>query len=149
MAGKDNITFKHKGKVVSGSLALYDTALYIQDLERHEGMDIFVEIHLDEVNHTPEQMAYFRGPITNIALQTEVFGGWTKIEFQEFMKEQFLKEVKDVKQLDGTIKEMIVIPSLGDVGIRKMKKFIEDVIQFLAEQDIIVKSPNEYNGKEA
>ncbi len=62
-----------------------------------------------------------------------MFGGWERDEFQYAMKCLYLSEVKDVKQLDGSYKEEKRVGSLGDLGVRKMSKFIENVLGFLAE----------------
>lgn len=139
MKGRNGITLEHRGKVSdAGELQLWDLERYQDDLMRHRGLDIRLIVVEDEPNHTPEQMAFFRGPITNIALQDEMFGGWTKNEFQECMKTMFLSETKDIKQPDGTYKEIEIVPSLGDIGIKKMSDFIESVVNFLAENDINV-----------
>lgn len=138
MKGKDNITINHKGRVINNKLMLYDVNLYQDDIERHNNLDIIVRITLDEEDHTPEQMKFFRGHITNCALNSETFGGYTKKEFQDAMKYEFLSEKVDIKQKDGSYKEVTIVPSLGNLSLKKMKWFIERVIQFLAEENIIV-----------
>jgi hypothetical protein len=143
MAGRDKITFKHKGVVQNGELYLEDVSFYKEDLVRHNGLNIHIEIHEEELDHTFEQMKFFRGPITSIALQSNAFAGYSKLEFQELMKTMFLAEKKDVRMLNGIIKEVIHIPSLGNLKLKEMNQFINDVIQFLAEEGITIKSINE------
>jgi len=138
MKGKDNITLNHKGKVVNNELFLWDVDLYRKDIERHNDLDVILKITLDEEEHTPEQMKYFRGHITNCALNSESFGGYTKKEFQDLMKYMFLSEEVAIKQKDGSFKDVTTIPSLSNLTLKKMKWFIERVLQFLAEENIIV-----------
>jgi hypothetical protein len=144
MKGKNNITLEHRGKVSNGALQLWDLEKYQHDIERHDGCDIRLIIVEDVPNHTTEQMRTFRGHITDCALQAEDFGGWTKQEFQEAMKYQFLRETKDVKQPDGSYKEIERVPSLGDLNIKQMSEFIENVINFLAELEIKVEINSEF-----
>jgi hypothetical protein len=149
MAGKSNITFKHKGIVNNNELYLYDVDFYKEDIERHNSLKVYIEIHQEEeMDHTLEQMRYFRGPVTNIALESNAFNGYDKNEFQDLMKWMFLSEKKDIKLKDGTYKEVTHVPSLGSLKKKQMTHFIERVIQFLAEENIIVKSPNEFYGKD-
>ena len=91
-----------------------------------------------------DQYAYWYGGIIDTCLQTEMFGGWDKDEVDSYFCDLFLS-YKKVMIIDGEAKEITIKQGKTDVGKKRFTKLIEEVITWLAKNDIIIKPSEEYN----
>lgn len=142
-------TYKHYGKVVKGELSFFYPEILqniINSLEGKEFELILKEKH-KKVSH--DTHSYYRGGIVKEALQFECFGGYTEDDFHELMADMFLKvHTTKFLHIEGQ-EEPTQIPctkilSTSELNQKDMGIFIEKVIRFLAEQGIVIKTPEQY-----
>lgn len=137
------ISYKHKGRVRNGKLFYYNLSFYQKDLERFEEMDIDIILKESFEEPTQNQYNFFHGPVLNIALESNEFGGYNKQELKEILKNKFLLE-KRQKIVNGEKINYIIIPKLSDLSKKKLSDFIEKCIIFFAESGIEIKDIDDY-----
>lgn len=113
----------------------------IDDLEGQEFEEI---IKKKEKGKTHLQLAYYYGGIIKkTCMQSTLFEGWTEKEIDAFFKDEFLTYYA-TKSVDGVEKDFPVVEGLSKLTTQEMGQYTERVIQWLAEHDIIVLTPDEY-----
>lgn len=138
--------YHHYGKVVKGHLVFQYPELYQSVKNKLEGKEFDLVLKEKFKKVTLDQHGYYRAGIIREALRYESFGGWTEDELHDFFADMFLKETV-VKTIDGTQYPVTSIRSTKDLSVQEMKEFIERVIQWLAEHDIVVLTPEQYYTK--
>lgn len=136
----ETITMWQNGFVKGFKLTPYDPNLYANILSQFENKQ--VQFCIREVPKKPsaELHGYYRGIIIPTALNDEQFRGWRPDDLHKHFKGLFLKEVKELQM--GTATVLIVdIESTGSISKKRMAKFLDDVIQYLAEKGITVPEP--------
>lgn len=105
-----------------------------------EGKDCYLILQENEENITKKQYAYFfKGIIKAECMNSEMFSTYTMEEIREIFENLFLSE-QDV--VDGKlVNKKVTIDKLTKV---EFAKFIEKVIAWLKENDINVKTIDEY-----
>lgn len=140
--------YRHYGIIKNGKKQYSNPALQQESIAELEGQE-FEEVITKRMKvASRDQHGYYRGGIIPEALAHECFGGYTEDELHEVLANKFLsyyytKMVPSVKY--GTLPTVITkTQSLSGISKEDMTVFIEKVIRFLAEQGIVVKTPEEY-----
>lgn len=140
--------YNHYGKIVNGKYVFYNPALHQKSLEMLEGKE-FVLVLKEKFKKTSlDTHGYYRGGIILECMKYEMFGGWNEDEIHDFFAGMFLtyKKIKTLKLPDGKIsaKEITNTISTGSLSQKEMNVFIESVIHWLANQGIVIHTPEEY-----
>jgi len=139
-----DIAIKNFGKIIGGKIHFFKPHLYQTIIDKYEGKDIVVIVQERFEDTTTDQHGYYRaGIIRATCMETELFGGWTESDIHDFFAERFLSYTKQ-KELGGKAVNVLKTESTADIGKKKMRKFIDDVLNFLAEHDIFPLSPENY-----
>ncbi len=140
---------RHYGVIRNGKVRLHNLTLYNRNKEQLEGKQI--EFTIKEIHESPttDQYAYYRGAVIETALTAECFGGWTGDEVDKELSDMFLgiNRMVEYKRKDGTVISKITryVPSKDSSFPKKqMAEFIDKCIIFLAQEGVIVHSPEQY-----
>jgi hypothetical protein len=138
-------TVKHLGICKNGEFKPYKPGLLKSDLLRNDGKPMYLCLLPYREEKSTDQLGYLHGGIIEGAcIHTEMFGGWTHDEIYNYFLSKFAQYDVHKESSDGTIIEFPVREQIRDFSKKRMSKFIEDVIAFLAINDIYVLSPDEY-----
>ena len=140
---------RHYGVVRNGKVRLHNLKLYNINKEALEGKQI--EFTIKEVHESPtlDQYAYYRGAVIETALTAECFGGWSGDEVDKELSDMFLgiDRMVEYTRKDGDKVNKITryVPSKdGSFPKKSMAEFIDKCIMFLAQENVIVHTPEEY-----
>ncbi len=140
---------RHYGIIRNGKVRLHNLPLYNINKDALEGKQI--EFTIKEIHERPtlDQYAYYRGAVIETALTAECFGGWTADEIDKELSDLFLgiNRMVEYTRKEGTITKKITrhVPSKDSSFPKKaMAEFIDKCIMFLAQEGIIVHSPQQY-----
>ncbi len=142
------IQIRHYGIVRGKKILLHNLPLFNKNIESLEGKQI--EFTIKEKHETPttDQYAYYRGGIIETALTAECFGGWTGDEVDKYFSDKHLGyNVEQIIRKKSGVEHRLtrVIPSKDSSFPRKkMAEFIDKCIMELAEESIIVLTPEQY-----
>jgi hypothetical protein len=142
-----SVTARHFGIIKDGVRHYYDKNFHNKNLAQLEGQQFEEVIKMKRKNVSLRAFAFYRGPITSIALQSEMFGGWTKEELHDFFCERFLSNIlvtKVIKHGQTFLKERTVVGNTSSMSSKEMSEFTEKVLHFLANNDIIIDNPDNY-----
>lgn len=140
--------YKHYGKVVKKEMHFYHPEILQNIINSLEGKEFELILKEKHKKVTHDTHSYYRGGIVKEALQYECFGGYTEDDFHELMASMFLT-VHSTKLIHGDTEEPLQIPcsrtrSTSELTQKEMGEFIEKVIRFLAQQGIVIKTPEQY-----
>jgi len=141
------IVLKHYGKVVKGVMEFYRPQLLKSNLTELEGKEFELVLKEKYKGVSTDAHAFYRGGILGTALASETFGGWTKDEVHEHFVEMFLSyaDTKKIITRNGTVNVPIQkIKSTSALSSKAMKEYCDQVIRWLAQHDIIVLDPDQY-----
>lgn len=113
---------KHFAKVIKGKVVLTNKDYFSQDLLSHEGETIEIYIDKYEPKRTISQNKYYRTILKHIGDSL----GYTQKEIGEIMKSKFLSEVNPD------------VISTADLTKKEFTEYLDRVIQFGAEQGIVL-----------
>lgn len=113
---------KHFAKVIKGKVVLTNKDYFFQDLLSHEGETIEIYIDKYEPKRTISQNKYYRTILKHIGDSL----GYTQKEIGEIMKSKFLNEVNPD------------VVSTADLTKKEFTEYLDRVIQFGAEQGIVL-----------
>lgn len=140
---------KFLGSVVGGKRKYLKPIQHQKALDALEGKE-FEEIICQRFEQvTIDQHGYYRsGIIRHACMESETFGGWSESDLDQHFKELFLTFAKsktiNYNGKEETI-ELKITESTANIGKKRMTKFIEDVLNYLAsEHDIHPLSVSEY-----
>lgn len=142
------VIYHHYGNVnEDGSLFFYNKALFQQstDLLRGKEFDIIIKEKHKKVSL--DTHGYYRGGVIKEALQYEIFGGWDEGDLHNFFASEFLRETKILSlSKEGAVHQAPVtsIRSTASLNQSEMNEFVEKVIRWLANEGIVIHSPEEY-----
>ena len=136
---------RHYGKVRNNRLnfSLRNYERYINALKALEGEDFELSIRKVQKHASDSQYAYYRKGIIATCLTTEMFGGWEADEIAKFLEEMFLSETT-IKRLPAGTWSNKITRTIANLSTIEMSEFIEKVIAWLAQNNISIKSPEEY-----
>ena len=100
-----------------------------------------------ELNNTKQRSnpenRYFHGVILPVLAQTEAFGGWSKDEIKEFLKEKFLSITKTMK-IGNEMVDVQVVSSSAWLSTVAWEKWMSDIRQWASlEIGVYINEPNE------
>lgn len=140
-----NLALRTTGIVKDGVFRPFDPKRSSEKLKQFEGQIIDVVYQLHEEPKSKNQLGYFwQGIIKSVCMRTEMFGGWTKDEIYEFFCGYFLVDHKTLIDSKGEQHLVRTAKSLSSLSKRQTAEFIDNVINFLAQNDIHVPSPDEW-----
>lgn len=141
-------TYHHYGKVTNGSLVHYNWPLFKQSLASLEGKEFDLIVKEKRKRVSLDTHGYYRGGIIRECLQYEIFGGWEEEDVHDFFSFEFLGHTKTfmVRHDNGMIsyRNLKKVPSTADLSQKEMNEYIEKVIAWLANEGIVVHSPEDY-----
>lgn len=132
---------KFTGKVENGKIVIDEWLIPQRQayLEGLEGKKIEEIIQKPVDSKSLQQLRYFHGIICEIASEAS---GYTKKEVKGLLKGEFLTEYIT----SPTGKEVAWVPSLADMTLGEMAKFIDDCVILIAKHwHAVVPSPEQVN----
>lgn len=136
---------KHLGICKGGEFKPYKPGLLKSDLLRNEGKPMYLCLVPYKEEKSIDQLGYLHGGIIEgTCVHTEMFGGWTHDEIYNYFLTKFAQFDVHKEMPDGNIVEFSMREPIRDFSKNRMSKFIEDVINYLAINDIHVLPPEEY-----
>lgn len=140
-------TIKHFGKIVKGKRIYYNPELHAESLHALEGKEFEEVIKLRFKKVSNDFHGYYRGGIIGECLDSNIFAGWERNEIHDFFAQMFLTYAKTIKFIGskGThYREQVNTISTSSLSSKEMSEFCDKVIQWCAENGIIIHSPEEY-----
>lgn len=136
---------RHYGKIHQGKLYFSPRNIerYKNALKALEGEDFELSIRKVQKHATESQYSYYRKAIIGTCEQSEMFGGWLKVEIAKFFEEMFLSETI-IKRLPAGTWTNKITRSVANLSTIEMSEFIEKVIAWLAQNNISIGSPEDY-----
>jgi hypothetical protein len=142
------VTIKHYGKIVKGVKHYYNPKLYSQNLLELEGKEFEEVLREKHKRVSQDAHGYYRGGVLGTAMSCEMFAGWERDDIHDFFARMFLAYTKTniLIMPGGTTKTINVrkVDSTASLNSRRMKEFTDKCIQWLAEHNVIVLSPEDY-----
>jgi len=136
----DELEIWENGFVKGFKFIPYDAQLEGNILGLHEGQQVERLIRRKKKKTTSETHGYYRGVVLPAAKQSETFRGWSLVDIHKYYASLYLKDVVE-KELDGITVLIVTTLSTGEVGQKRMNRYIEDVVKDLNEHGIIVPEP--------
>ena len=134
MSETDIEVWQH-GFVKGFDLKPYNEKLHASILGYYNNHEVEYIIRRPKKRPTMESHGYYRGVILPCAQASNIFGGWNLEEIHKFFASEFLKDVITT-EINGRIFITTHILSTGSISKKQMAKFIQDVIQWLAENGV-------------
>lgn len=144
-----NVTIRHFGRVLpNGNISFYNVELWQEQRESLAGKEF--ELTLKERHKRPSvsQFGYYWGGILKTCLQHESFSHYTTVEelHKEVMAPMFLsyqiRIVVGKKKWDKTM-----VKSLTELNKRETSEFIDNVLNFVAQEGVLILPPEQYTDK--
>ncbi len=141
------IQYAHRGIVKSGQFLPDRPDMLNKEFSSFEDKRIIVSIEKETKSRTPSQLGYyFGGIIQGECMNSNSFSGWTKEEIHQYFMKKLRRYSKTMhyESEDRTIIQYFT-EDFSAYNREKMTKYIEDVKNYLAnEESIICKEPEEY-----
>ncbi len=143
------LVLKHFAKIANnGNISFYHKELW--DEQRLSLIGKEVEITIKERHRKPSisQFSYYWGGILRTCLQHESFSHYTSVEelHKEVMQPLFLGyQVRVV--VGGKKYDKHMVKSLTELNKEETSKFIENVLNFVAQEGVIILQPEQYQEK--
>lgn len=137
---------KHYGYVKDGLLYLHNNKLYEDTVKSFEGRDVEVTVEDKFEEKSNSQLGYIFGALWPSCQNTEMFGGWTKREFKDWIESEFLSR-DYIKILNGKNKYIWVTDSLANISKEKASELINELTSFMRDNDIKVPDPEKWSGE--
>lgn len=143
------IVLKHFAKIANnGNISFYHKELW--DEQRLSLIGKEVEITIKERHRKPSisQFSYYWGGILRTCLQHESFSHYTTVEelHKEVMQPMFLGfQVRVV--IGGKKWDKPMVKSLTELNKIETAKFIDNVLNFVAQEGVIILQPEQYTEK--
>ena len=144
-----DITIKHFGRVLpNGNISFYNVELWQEQRESLAGKEF--ELTLKERHKRPSvsQFGYYWGAILKTCLQNESFSHYTTVEelHKEVMAPMFL--CYQIRVVVGKKKyDKHMVKSLTELNKKETSEFIDNVLNFVAQEGVVVLSPESYTDK--
>ncbi len=141
------VTLKHYGVISKGKEVFYNKPLYLEVISELEGKEFELIIKEKHKRVSSDAHGYYRGAIIGECLKSEIFRGWEREEIHEFFAGEFLTYVvteKYLKNGNTIYKEVLRKTSTANLSSKEMFDFCEKCIQWCAENEIIIHTPEQY-----
>lgn len=140
-----DVQIKHKGILNNGKLIHDFPKVYKAKIDSLEGCRFELILEREHEKVTPSQWAYYYGGIIRgTCMKSETFSGWTFKEIHEAILKHLRTNTKVVIFPDGSETLMEYTDDLKQYSKLEKSKYIEDVLNFLAEKDIHPLPPDYY-----
>jgi hypothetical protein len=138
---------RHLGIIKNGNFKPYKPELFENNLQQYEGKPVYIVFQEYLPDKTQDQLGYYYGGIiTGTCMQTEIFGGWTKEEIDNFFQSMFLQETV-YKEVAGEVRDFTIRRRISSLSKKDLSVYIQQVIQWLSLEDIIVLDSELYIAK--
>lgn len=144
-----NITIKHFGRVLpNGNISFYNVDLWQEQRESLAGKEFELTIKERHKRPSVSQFGYYWGAILKTCLQNESFSHYTTVEelHKEVMAPMFL--CYQIRVVVGKKKyDKHMVKSLTELNKKETSNFIDNVLNFVAQEGVIVLSPESYTDR--
>ena len=141
-----NITIRHFGRCLdNGNISFYNKELWNEQRNVLAGKEIEIVIKERHRRPTVSQFSYYWGAILRTCLEHESFQGYLNVEelHKCVMQPMFLGY--QVRVIVGKKKwDKQMVKSLSELTKKETSEFIENVLNFCAEQDVIILPSEQY-----
>jgi hypothetical protein len=144
-----NVTIRHFGRVLpNGNISFYNVELWQEQRESLAGKEFELTIKERHKRPSVSQFGYYWGGILKTCLQHESFSHYTTVEelHKEVMAPMFLsyqiRIVVGKKKWDKTM-----VKSLTELNKRETSEFIDNVLNFVAQEGVLILPPEQYTDK--
>lgn len=127
---------KLNGKFIADKPKMYQS--HIDSFEDKSELEIIVRPKRRKAT-TKQFGFYFGGIIKGTCMKATLFEGWKAKEIDDFFRSEFAWHYEKVNGSEKKVNDDIALYTTEE-----MKKFVDDVIQYLAESGIEVLDPSEY-----
>ena len=144
-----NIQIRHFGRVLpNGNISFYNVELWQEQRESLAGKEFELTIKERHKRPSVSQFGYYWGAILKTCLQNESFSHYTTVEelHKEVMAPMFL--CYQIRVVVGKKKyDKYMVKSLTELNKKETSEFIDNVLNFVAQEGVIVLSPESYTDK--
>lgn len=144
-----DVIVRHFGRCLdNGNIVFYHKALWDEQRDALAGKEIELVIKERHKRPSVSQFSYYWGGILRTCLQHESFQGYSNVEelhkqvFQPMFLAYQIRVVVGKKKYD---KHMV--KSLTELNKKETSEFIDNVLNFVAQEGVIVLSPESYTDK--
>ncbi len=137
------VQYHHFGKVSNGILAHYNHPLFQQVVASLEGKEFDLVLKEKYKKVSLDTHGYYRAGIVKECMNYEIFGGYSEDEIHAFFSNLFLKYSKTMIINDAQY-QVTRIQSTAELSQSEMNEFVEKVIRWLANEGIVIHSPEQY-----
>ena len=144
-----NIQIRHFGRVLpNGNISFYNVELWQEQRESLAGKEFELTIKERHKRPSVSQFGYYWGAILKTCLQNESFSHYTTVEelHKEVMAPMFL--CYQIRVVVGKKKyDKHMVKSLTELNKAETSEFIDNVLNFVAQEGVIVLSPESYTDR--
>jgi hypothetical protein len=144
-----NIQIRHFGRVLpNGNISFYNVDLWQEQRESLAGKEFELTIKERYKRPSVSQFGYYWGAILKTCLQNESFSHYTTVEelHKEVMAPMFL--CYQIRVVVGKKKyDKHMVKSLTELNKKETSEFIDNVLNFVAQEGVIVLSPESYTDR--
>lgn len=144
-----NIQIRHFGRVLpNGNISFYNVELWQEQRESLAGKEFELTIKERHKRPSVSQFGYYWGAILKTCLQNESFSHYTTVEelHKEVMAPMFL--CYQIRVVVGKKKyDKHMVKSLTELNKKETSEFIDNVLNFVAQEGVIVLSPESYTDR--
>lgn len=144
-----NVQIRHFGRVLpNGNISFYNVELWQEQRESLAGKEFELTIKERHKRPSVSQFGYYWGAILKTCLQNESFSHYTTVEelHKEVMAPMFL--CYQIRVVVGKKKyDKHMVKSLTELNKKETSEFIDNVLNFVAQEGVIVLSPESYTDK--
>lgn len=144
-----NVTIRHFGRCLdNGNIVFYNKEIWDEQRSVLAGKEIELVIKERHKRPSVSQFGYYWGGILKTCLQHESFSHYTTVEelHKEVMAPMFLsyqiRIVVGKKKWDKTM-----VKSLTELNKRETSEFIDNVLNFVAQEGVLILPPEQYTDK--
>lgn len=141
-------TIKILGKIVNGEFKSYRPGTEREFLLQHNDMVLARYYVLHEEQKTVDQLGYLMGGIIRVTMMnTDTYAGWTHDECLEHLVDQCATVWVDKRKIVNGKETYVSVPKVDRISRMskaRLTRFIDDVLDLLAKDNIIPLTPEEY-----
>lgn len=141
-----NVEIKHFGRILpNGNISFYNNELWNDQRQSLAGKEFELSIKERHKRPSVSQFSYYWGAILKTCLQNESFSHYLTVEelHRDVMQPLFLGY--QVRVVVGKKKyDKHMVKSLSDLNKKETSEFIENVLNFIAQEGVIVLDPEQY-----
>jgi hypothetical protein len=112
-------------------------------IQQLAGKKIEIEYRKQRKSISKDTFGYYWGGIVPTALEFEMFGGWSDKRFDLYFRGKYLSYT-ELFIVNGVKEEKVYVKDLKDLSQEEMNIYITQVVQWLAENGIVILDPKQY-----